>query len=505
VLRSKQPLDNVPARVYFEGVSKRYPGVQALDQVTFSVLPGCVHALVGENGAGKSTLMKILAGAARADSGTITIDGERVRIDNVRQAQARGIAIVYQELNLATQLTVSENVFLGRWPKGRLGLISFRELHARAEDIFRSLNLELPVRKKVSRMSLAQQQMVEIARGFALQTRLLLLDEPSAVLTPRELTAMFGLVRALVRRGCSILYVTHRLDEVFSLADHVTVLRDGRHISTRSMDQVNRDQLIREMVGRPIEAEFPRRTSTTGDVVLQVRGISARRRVENVSFEVRGGEVFALTGLVGSGRSSLGKALFGCVTGVTGGVLVGATTGPFRSPAMAKQAGIAFIPEDRKGEGLLLDRTIQENISLAHLRDVSKGGFLLRGAERQLAKTMISEFGITAGHPGMAAATLSGGNQQKVMIARWLQGHYRVIILDEPTRGVDVGAKAELYTLINRIAAAGTAVILITSELPEAIGMGDRIGVMSKRRLVGILDNRGGDVTQEQIMGLAVT
>jgi ribose transport system ATP-binding protein len=498
-------LENLPPRVHFEGLSKHYPGVQALDRVNFSIHPGCVHALVGENGAGKSTLMKILAGAARADSGTISMDGRRVQIDNVRQAQAFGIATVYQELNLAEQLTVSENVFLGHWPRGRCGLISFRELHARAEGVFRSLGLELPVRQKVGGMSLAQQQMVEIARGFASQARLLLLDEPSAVLTPRELSVMFDLVRNLAQRGCSILYVSHRLDEVFSLADHVTVLRDGKHISTRPIGIVNRDLLIRELVGRAIEAEFPRRTISPGGIVLQVGGLSVPRRVDNVSFDVRAGEVFALTGLVGSGRSSLGKALFGCLPNVTGQVLVDSTRGPFRSPRAAKGAGVAFLPEDRKGEGLLLDRSLQENTALAHLRDVSRYGFLLPGAERRLAQKAMSEYGIVAGHPGMAVATLSGGNQQKVMIARWLQRHYHVIILDEPTRGVDVGAKVELYGLINRMAGAGAAVILITSELPEAIGMADRIGVMAKGRLVDILDNRAGQVSQEQIMGLAVT
>lgn len=498
-------MENLPPRVHFENVSKRYPGVQALDQVSFSILPGCVHALVGENGAGKSTLMKILAGATRADSGAINMDGERVQIDNVRQAQARGITIVYQELSLAGQLSVSENVFLGRWPRGGLGLISFRELHARAEAIFQSLGLKLSVRQKVGGMSLAQQQMVEIARGFASQTRLLLLDEPSAVLSPRELTAMFGLVRTLTQRGCSALYVSHRLDEVFSLADHVTVLRDGKHISTRPIGTVHRELLIREMVGRTIEAEFPRRTGSPHEVVLQVQGLSVRRRVENVSFEVRGGEVFALTGLVGSGRSSLAKALFGCVPKMIGQVIVGSTRGPFRSPKLAKRAGIAFLPEDRKGEGLLIDRSLRENITLAHLGDVSKYGILLPRVDRRLAQKKISEYGIVASHPRIVAATLSGGNQQKVMIARWLRRHYRVIILDEPTRGVDVGAKAELYGLINRMTAAGAAVILITSELSEAIGMADRIGVMSKGRLAGVLDNRAGDVTQEQIMGLAVT
>ena len=498
-------MENVPARVHFESISKRYPGVQALNQVTFSILPGCVHALVGENGAGKSTLMKILAGATRVDSGAISIDGESVQIANVGQARARGIAIVYQELNLARHLSASENVFLGRWPRRRLGLIPFRQLHDRAEAVFRMLGLELPVRQLVGGMSLAQQQMVEIARGFASEPRLLLLDEPSAVLTPRELSAMFGLVRALTHQGCSVLYVTHRLDEVFSLADHVTVLRDGKHISTRPIGLVNRDLLIREMVGRSLESEFPRRTNHPGGVVLRVDGLSVRRRVKNVSFEVRGGEVFALTGLVGSGRSSLGKALFGCVPNVTGRVLVGSMEGPFRSPKMAKRAGIAFLPEDRKSEGLLLDRSLQENITLAHLGDVSEYGFLLPRAERRLTQRKMSEYGIVAAHHGIAAATLSGGNQQKVMIARWLQENYRVIILDEPTRGVDVGAKSELYVLINRMTAAGAAVILITSELPEAIGMADRIGVMSKGRIMGILDNRGGEVAQEQIMGLAVT
>lgn len=498
-------MGNSPARIHFEGVCKRYPGVQALDDITFSISPGCVHAIVGENGAGKSTLMKVLAGATRADSGAIRMDGECVHVDGVRDAQARGIAIVYQELSLAGELSVSENVFLGRWPRGRLGFISFRELHARTESILHSLGMDISARQKVAEMSLAEQQMVEIARGFALQTRVLVLDEPSAVLSPRELTLMFGLVRMLAQSGVSILYISHRLDEVFSLADYVTVLRDGKHISTRPIGVVNRDLLIHEMVGRPIEEEFPRREATPGEIVLRVNRLTAPNRFNDITFDVRAGEVFALTGLVGSGRSSVGKALFGSIQGTTGEVAIQTTTGPFRSPSEAKRAGVAFLPEDRKAEGLLLDRPLKENITLAHLRDVSKFRFLRTRAESRLAATKMSEFGIKAAHPDVTVSTLSGGNQQKVMIARWLQGHYRVIILDEPTRGVDVGAKAEIYAIIYRIAAGGAAVILITSELPEAIGMADCIGVMSKGRLAGILDNRRCEVTQEMIMGLSVT
>lgn len=492
-------------RIQFDAVTKTYPGVRALDAVSFDVSPGCVHAIVGENGAGKSTLMKILAGATRADAGTIRIDGRPVAISNARDAQARGIAIVYQEFNLAPHLSVSENVFLGRWPRRKWsGLVRFAELHERTTRLFRDVGLDVPVRARVETLSVAQQQMVEIAKALSHSARVLILDEPSAVLTPKELATLFRVVREMTARGVTVLYISHRLDEIFELADSVTVLRDGRHVSTRPIRVVDRRTLISETVGRPLEEEFPARESRPGEARLSVRDLSAPGRFAGVSFDLRAGEVVALTGMVGSSRSSVAKALFGAIGSVSGTLRAGAMRGPFRSPAEAKRAGIAFLPEDRKREGLLLARPTRENVTLAHMSDVSAAGFFIRRRERSVANALMSRLGIRGSALEEPAGALSGGNQQKAMLARWLQRPCDVIILDEPTRGVDVGAKFEIYAIINDLATRGAAVLMISSELPEVIGMADRIGVMCRGRLVGILDNAGRAVTQEAILRLAV-
>jgi len=491
-------------RLRFHRITKRFPGVLALDAVSFGIQPGCVHALVGENGAGKSTLMKTLAGAHAADSGTIELDGEVASIDDARSAQRLGIAIVYQEFNLVEHLTVSENVFLGRWPRSRIGgIIRLRELHDRTARLFDQLSLKVPVRTMVGALSIAEQQMVEIGKALSLDARVLILDEPSAVLTPHELEALFAVVRDLTARGVSVIYISHRIDEVFELADYVTVLRDGRHISTRSIGEVDRDTLIRETVGRPLEQEFPTRSPQCGEVMLDVEHLAVRDIFEDVSFTVRVGEIFALTGLMGAGRSSVAKAIFGALPVSSGRLRVGDVAGPFRSPREAMQARVAFLPEDRKREGLLLERPLRENLTLAY-RDAATRGWISASRERRIAGDLMFLHGVRAGGTEVRAATLSGGNQQKAMLARWLRRPCRLIILDEPTRGVDVGAKVEMYEKLATIAQQGTAVLMISSELPEVIGMADRIGVMCEGRLAGILDNQQGDVTQEKIMRLAV-
>ena len=492
------------ARVRFRNVSKRFPGVQALDDVSFDVRPGRVHALVGENGAGKSTLVKALAGAHPLDSGTIEIDGEAVAIRNARHAQELGIAIVYQEFNLVAHLSVSENVFLGRWPCSPvLRRIRFGELHEKARRLFDELQLDVPVRASVDGLSVAQQQMVEIAKALSMKARILILDEPSAVLTPHELSALFRLVRDLTGRGVSVIYISHRLDEVFELAQCVTVMRDGRHISTRPIEEVDRSALILETVGRTLEQEFPSRTLELGNVVLHAQRLSAPPAFQDVSFNVRAREIFALTGLVGSGRSSVAQAIFGAMHSA-GAVRVNGASGPFPSPRVAKRVGVAFLPEDRKHQGLLLHRPLRENITLAHRERSATWGWLSMPQERRFAREMMTRHGIRAANCEVDAATLSGGNQQKAMLARWLQKAYRVVILDEPTRGVDVGAKVEIYERLNAVARSGAAVLMISSELPEVIGMADRIGVMCEGRLMGVLENRARSVTQEAIMRLAV-
>jgi ABC-type sugar transport system ATPase subunit len=497
-------MDITPPRIRFDQISKSYAGARALDAVSFDVRPGCIHALVGENGAGKSTLMKILAGAVRHDAGAIELDGDRATLTDPRTAQRLGIAIVYQEFNLIPHLSVSENVFLGRWPRGWIGFIRNGDMNRRARQLFDELRLSIPERAAVATLSVAQQQMVEIAKALSLDARVLILDEPSAVLTPHELTALFRLIRDLAARGVSILYISHRLDEVFELADFVTVLRDGRHISTRPIGEVKRTQLIAECVGRPLEEEFPQRSVEPGPVALRVERLTHADLFRDVSFEIRAGEILALTGLVGSGRSSVALSLFGALPATAGFVKVGDALGPFRTPIEAQHASIAYVPEDRRRQGLLLARPVRENLTLAHRDEAATWGLIHPSRERAIARRRMSECSIKSAGTEAAAATLSGGNQQKLLFARWIDRPCRVMILDEPTRGVDVGAKAEIYGMINSVAARGTAVLMISSDLPEAIGMADRIAIMSRGRLAGILNNRGRQVTQEEVLRLAL-
>ncbi len=496
---------DVPPLLRFVEVGKSFPGVRALDGVSFAAQAGEIHAIVGENGAGKSTLMKILSGVHQPDDGCIEIDGRPVRLADARAAQRLGIAIVHQEFHLARHLSVAENVFLGRWPRRRLTrLIDFPSLHRRATALLATLGITLNISLPVDSLSVAHQQMVEIAKALSLDAHVLILDEPSAVLTPAELQSLFALLRQLRARGTAILYISHRLEEIFELADRVTVLRDGRHISTRPIADVTRDGLIREMVGRTLDEEFPPRASAPGNVALRVRDLSAPGRFESVTFDVRAGEVFGLTGLVGSGRSSVLQAVFGACPVSRGSVAVGATTGPFYSPRGAMAAGVAYLPEDRKRHGLLLDRPIRENITLAHLGAYTAGGLLNPARERESVARHARRLRFRGEAMESAARTFSGGNQQKLLLARWLDRSSRTMLLDEPTRGVDVGAKVEIYTLINELAAQGLAVVIASSELPEVIGMCDRIGVMCRGRLAGVLDNARRDTTQEQVMALAV-
>ncbi|QDV89148.1 Ribose import ATP-binding protein RbsA [Phycisphaerae bacterium RAS2] len=498
-------MTDAPPLLRFVGVGKSFPGVRALDGVSFDARAGEIHAVVGENGAGKSTLMKILSGVHQPDDGRVEIDGRPVRLVDARAAQCLGIAIVHQEFNLARHLSVAENVFLGRWPRRAMtGLIDFPVLCRRACDLLSSLGIELDVSLPVEALSVARQQMVEIARALSLDARVLILDEPSAVLTPAELQSLFVLLRQLRARSVGILYISHRLEEIFDLADRVTVLRDGRHISTRPIADVTRDGLIHEMVGRTLDEEFPPRASRPGDFVLRVRDLTAPRRFEAVTFDVRAGEVFGLTGLVGSGRSSVMQAIFGACPVSCGSVAVGSSRGPFHSPRGAMAAGVAYLPEDRKRHGLLLDRPIRENVTLANLGAYTRGGLLNSSRERVSVARHARRLRFREEALESAARTFSGGNQQKLLLARWLDRTCRVMLLDEPTRGVDIGAKVEIYALINELAAQGLAVVIASSELPEVIGMCDRIGVLCRGRLAGVLDNARRDATQEQVMALAV-
>jgi ribose transport system ATP-binding protein len=494
----------VAPRVRFSNLCKRYPGVQAMDQVSIDIAPASIHALVGENGAGKSTLIKILAGATPADSGTIAIDGRKVSITNARDAQQLGISVVYQEFNLVAELSVAENIFLGRWPHNRLsGAIDFARLHHDAQGLLNTLGIRIPITERIAELSVAQKQMVEIAKALSLQARVLVLDEPSAVLTPHELRALFAIIRDARQRGVSIIYISHRLEEIFEIADSVSVLRDGRHISTRPIGEASRQSLIAEMVGRPLDQEFPHRESRMGEPVLRCKRLTGRFGFRDVTFEVHAGEVFGITGLVGAGRSTLGRALFGAHMPLHGTIQVGEQYGPFSNPRQAIAAGVVMVPEDRKSQGLLLQRPLRENVILAYRDSVARSGFFRTTLERETIHGMMASMQIRASNMETPVAALSGGNQQKVLLARWMIKPQRVLILDEPTRGIDVGAKHEIYTLINSLAAGGMAIIMISSELPEVIGMCDRIGVMHEGRLLKILPNHERSATQEQILRIA--
>ncbi|MCA9294034.1 MAG: sugar ABC transporter ATP-binding protein [Phycisphaerales bacterium] len=493
-----------PPRLRFTDVRKRFGGVVALDGVSFEVCPGVVHAIVGENGAGKSTLMNILGGSLRPDGGQLHLDGQVLEPRSARQAQQLGIAVVHQELSIAPDLSVAENVFLGRWPHRRgSGLVQKRALESAAQALLARLRTPLSPGVRAGELNVANQQMIEIARALSMDARVLVLDEPSAVLTPIEVERLFAIVRELTARGVSVLYISHRLEEVFELAQAVTVLRDGKHVSTRSITDTDRETLIREAVGRSVATHRPA-ARTPGDIALRVESLSAPGRFADVSFEVRRGEVLCLAGLVGSGRSSVARAVFGALPGVRGLVQVGPMHGPFRSPRDAQRAGVAFIPEDRKGEGVLLERSVRENLLLAHRHAATHRGLVRQRHEREVARELLREHAIRAASSEVAAATLSGGNQQKVLLARWLMRDYPVCIFDEPTRGVDVGAKAEIHAMIDAIAARGGAVVVVSSELPEVLALGDRIAVMRRGRLVATLSNMERSVTQEEVMRLAV-
>ena len=498
-------------RLRFDRIGKTFPGVLALDDVSFDVHRGSIHALLGENGAGKSTLIKILAGAHSATAGRIYLDGRPIEIRNPHHAQTLGIAVVYQELTLVRELSVAENIRLGQWPSRGAGLIDRGALHDEARRALQRAGSGLSPAQIVGDLSVGQQQSVEIARALSFDARILVLDEPSAVLTPHELDTLFDVLRQLRDEGVAIIYISHRLEEIFALADRVTVLRDGRHISTRAVADVDHDGLVRDMVGRELKTrrsgnrEAPRTGGGATEPVLEVRDLALKGALHDISFQVSAGEIFGLSGLVGAGRTALLRTLFGAVNrrSVRGLVQVGQSSGPFATPRDAIAAGVVLLPEDRKGEGLMLDRSVAENLTLASLGTLSSRGFVRADQERRQIERSIASLGIRTARLDNPVMNLSGGNQQKVVLGRWLDHAHRVVLFDEPTRGIDVGAKEEIYDWIFRLAESGAAVIVSSSELPEVLRLADRIGVMRRGRLVDILDNRSHAVNQETLLHMA--
>jgi ABC-type sugar transport system ATPase subunit len=484
------------------GIVKSFPGVQALRGVNFSLQAGEVLALLGENGAGKSTLMKVLGGAFRADAGAIEIDGAVQHFASPQDSRRAGVAVIYQEFNLVPSLTACENIFLGQEPNC-LGFIAQTQERRKATELFRRLGVEVDLDAPCRRLTTAQQQLVEIAKALAFQARIIVMDEPSAALTSHEVSRLFAIIEELKRHGIGVVYISHRLDEIFTVADRVTVLRDGLNVGERAINRVTRQELIELMVGRELSDEFPKRSITIGPPRLEVSGLRRGRAVREVSLSVRRGEILALTGLVGAGRTETVRLIFGADPREAGEIRLDGRLLAIRSPHDAIAAGIGLLTEDRKLQGLVLGHAVRENFSLPNLNWLTRGGFVRFRRERDEFARFVEKLRVKVTGGEQRAGTLSGGNQQKVVLAKWLARNCDVLIFDEPTRGIDVGAKYEIYLLMNELAAQGKAILMISSELPEVLGMADRILVLHEGRVTGEIANARG-ATQEQIMKLAI-
>ena len=490
--------------VSMEGIDKRFPGVHALDGAAFELLPGEVHALLGENGAGKSTLMKILCGVYQPDGGTIRVKGREVHIPNPRAAQELGISIIHQELNLMPHLTVAQNIFIGREARGRIPFfLDDGKLNDRARELFERLHLDLDPRARVGSLTVARQQMVEIAKAISFDSDVLVMDEPTAALTDTEIEELFRVVRKLREHGVGIVHISHRLEEMKQIADRVTVMRDGRYIATLPIAEAPISTIINLMVGRTIYEEAPSvPTSQEQDVVLEVRGLRRGRMVRDVAFTLHRGEILGVAGLVGAGRTEVARAIFGADPLEAGEVFVHGRKVEIRSPADAVRAGIGYLSEDRKRFGLAITMDVETNIVIASIRRflVFLGQVNTR-ATRATAQQFVERLNIKTPSIRQRVRNLSGGNQQKVIIGKWLAADTDILIFDEPTRGIDVGAKSEIYHLLNELAAQGKAIVMISSELPEVLRMSHRIIVMCEGRVTGELNGR--DATQEAIMTYA--
>lgn len=485
------------------GIRKVFPGVVALDGVSLQALGGEIHAVVGENGAGKSTLMKILSGALQPDEGTLYLEGRPVRFTDTRQALTQGIAIIYQELSVIDALSVGENVFLGRLPQrvGVPGIVDWWRLHEQSRRLLERLGVSIDPETPTRELSVGQKQLVEIARALSHDVKVLILDEPTSSLSLQETARLFEILRALKEQGVAILYITHRLEEVFLLADRVTVLRDGRLVGTLPIAQATRESLIRMMVGRDLSTYYRKAQTTPGNVRLEVRNLCRTGVFHEVSLRIRTGEIVGLAGLVGAGRTELARCLFGVDPFNSGEILVDGKPVLIRSPRDAVRQGIVLVPEDRKLQGLVLLLSVRENITLSVLRQLTRFGFPARRREEELAKSFVERLRIRTPSLEQRVINLSGGNQQKVVLARALATSPKVLILDEPTRGIDVGAKAEVHGLIAELAEAGIAILLISSELPEVLSMSHRVLVMSRGRIVAEFPRE--EASEERVLAAA--
>ncbi|SFE21182.1 ribose ABC transporter ATP-binding protein [Lentibacillus persicus] len=489
--------------VEMNGISKSFSGNRVLKEVDFSIDKGEVHALVGENGAGKSTLIKILTGIHKRDDGMIRINGQEVHFSHPKQAEQKGIMVIHQELNIIPHLTVTENMFLGKnMTYGKTGILNTKAMKIQCEENLRKLGVSnIDPGDIAGDLSVGKQQMVEIARAISTNAELIVMDEPTAALTDREIDNLFDVVESLRKQGVAVIYISHRMEEIFRICDRITVLRDGEYVGTENIQDVDFDAIVKMMVGRELGNRFPQRDHRPGDVIFEARNLTRKGLFEDISFSVKKGEILGVAGLMGAGRSEIMETIFGYTEKQNGSIYLDGQELSIKHPSDAIKAGIGFITEDRKSKGLLTDFSIGDNISLTNLKSISSNGVISANREHQLVAELMDRLTVKATGAEQETKALSGGNQQKVVIAKWLGIKPKLLILDEPTRGVDVGAKKEIYTIMNELTKSGVAVIMVSSELPEILGVSDRIMVIHEGKIAKIIDREEAD--QEKIMTAA--
>ncbi|MBM7702502.1 sugar ABC transporter ATP-binding protein [Metabacillus iocasae] len=487
--------------IQMNDIYKAFGTNQVLEGVNFELQEGEVHALMGENGAGKSTMMNILTGLHKRDQGTIFIDGQETYFNNPKEAEQHGVAFIHQELNVWPDMTVLDNLFIGKELRSSLGFLKTKEMKALAKKQFEKLAVTIPLEQEAGLCSVGQQQMIEIAKALMTNAKVIIMDEPTAALTEREIEKLFDVIHTLRKEGVSIVYISHRMEEIFAICDRITVMRDGRTVDTKAIPDTSFDEVVRKMVGRELTDRFPARNPSPGEIILEVKHATRFGAFEDVSFSVKAGEIVGVSGLMGAGRTEIMRTLFGLDKLDAGDILINGKRVSIKNPGEAVRLGIGFITEDRKTEGLVLDFSIRDNIALPNLTSFSKNGLIDNKTEQEFVELLIKRLQIKTESSETNAKNLSGGNQQKVVIAKWIGIGPKVLILDEPTRGVDVGAKREIYQLMNELTDRGVAIIMVSSELPEVLGMSDRILVVHEGKISGELMK--SEATQEKIMTFA--
>lgn len=488
--------------IEMKGITKAFSGNVVLEDVQFTLLDGEIHALMGENGAGKSTMMKILSGIYTRDAGDVLVDGKSYTFTSPKDAEKLGIHVIHQELNILPHLSVAENLFLGKEKTfGRTGFLRTRQMNQEATSLLQKLGLDVDVRQPAGNLSVGKQQIIEIAKAINSEAKYIVMDEPTAALTDREIQTLFETIRELKAKGISFVYISHRMEEIFAICDRITILRDGQYVGVREIAKTTFDEIVQMMVGRELGERFPSRNASISDVALKVENLSCTNVCSDINFEIRKGEILAFAGLMGAGRTEVAQAIFGYRKKQKGTISINGKTVNIKNPIQAMQQSIGFVTEDRKTEGLVLDFSIKENMFLTNLKTIAKAGIVQAKQEEQEALKYIEQLKIRCAGPSQSVGSLSGGNQQKVVIAKWLGTKPDILILDEPTRGVDIGAKKEIYAIMNQLAEAGVAILMISSELPEVIGMADRVLVMHEGKQTAILEK--DELTQETIMHYA--